>query len=98
VLKPAQLDWIGQQIFHNEWLAVQFDLAWCTGTTARAFPVTGNPRAHFIWYPKDVWKLDLSKESFPTLIDLHGPAPAAYSDWLRGPKAVLMPLGRPGCL
>ena len=77
VLKPAQLDWIGQQIFQNE-CAGQFRclVHWNDG---EAFPSLGI--GHFIWYPKDV---DAGfVESFPTLIDYMAQRQRSIPDWLR---------------
>jgi hypothetical protein len=80
VLKPAQLDWIGQQIFHNE-CAGQFPclVHWNDG---EAFPSLGI--GHFIWYPKDVEAGFV--ESFPTLIDYMAQRQRSIPDWLRGLK------------
>ena len=77
VLKPAQLDWIGQQIFHNE-CAGQFRclVHWNDG---EAFPSFGI--GHFIWYPKDVEAGFV--ESFPTLIDYMAQRQRSIPDWLR---------------
>ncbi|EAZ98052.1 hypothetical protein [Marinobacter sp. ELB17] len=77
VLKPAQLDWIGQQIFHNE-CAGQFRclVHWNDG---EAFPSLGI--GHFIWYPKDVEAGFV--ESFPTLIDYMAQRQRSIPDWLR---------------
>jgi hypothetical protein len=80
VLKPAQLDWIGQQIFHNE-CAGQFRclVHWNDG---EAFPSLGI--GHFIWYPKDVEAGFV--ESFPTLIDYMVQRQRSIPDWLRDLK------------
>jgi len=77
VLKPAQLDWIGQQIFQNE-CAGQFRclVHWNDG---EAFPSLGI--GHFIWYPKDVEAGFV--ESFPTLIDYMAQRQRSIPDWLR---------------
>lgn len=77
VLEPAQLDWIGQQIFQNE-CAGQFRclVHWNDG---EAFPSLGI--GHFIWYPKDV---DAGfVESFPTLIDYMAQRQRSIPQWLR---------------
>lgn len=76
-LKPAQLDWIGQQIFQNE-CAGQFRclVHWNDG---EAFPSLGI--GHFIWYPKDVEAGFV--ESFPTLIDYMAQRQRSIPDWLR---------------
>ncbi|MFT5988090.1 MAG: hypothetical protein ACI912_001594 [Marinobacter psychrophilus] len=80
VLKSAQLDWIGQQIFHNE-CAGQFRclVHWNDG---EAFPSLGI--GHFIWYPKDVEAGFV--ESFPTLIDYMAQRQRPIPDWLRDLK------------
>jgi hypothetical protein len=85
VLKPAQLDWIGQQIFQNE-CAGQFRclVHWNDG---EAFPSLGI--GHFIWYPKDVEAGFV--ESFPTLIDYMAQRQRSIPDWLRE----LQPLDAP---
>jgi hypothetical protein len=77
VLKPAQLDWIGQQIFQNE-CAGQFRclVHWNDG---EAFPSLGI--GHFIWYPKNVEAGFV--ESFPTLIDYMAQRQRSIPDWLR---------------
>ena len=85
VLKPAQLDWIGQQIFQNE-CAGQFRclVHWNDG---EAFPSLGI--GHFIWYPKDVEAGFV--ESFPTLIDYMAQRQRSIPDWLRELKPLDAP-------
>ena len=76
-LEPAQLDWIGQQIFQNE-CAGQFRclVHWNDG---EAFPSLGI--GHFIWYPPHV---DAGfVESFPKLISYMVQRQRAIPDWLR---------------
>jgi hypothetical protein len=77
VLKPAQLDWIGQQIFQNECSGqLRCLVHWNDG---EAFPSLGI--GHFIWYPKGV---DAGfVESFPTLIDYMAQRQRSIPDWLR---------------
>lgn len=76
-LTPAELDWIGQQIFQNE----------CDGrfrclvhwNEGEAFPSLGI--GHFIWYPANV---DAGfVESFPNLISYMVQRQRAIPDWLR---------------
>lgn len=77
VLKPAQLDWIGQQIFQNE-CAGQFRclVHWNDG---EAFPSLGI--GHFIWYPHNVDSGFV--ESFPKLIDYMVQRQRSIPHWLR---------------
>ncbi|WP_372996766.1 hypothetical protein [Marinobacter sp.] len=76
-LSPAQLDWVGQQIFHNE-CAGRFDclVHWNEG---EAFPSLGI--GHFIWYPEGVDGRFV--ESFPALIEYMRQRQVSIPEWLR---------------
>ncbi|MFO8140950.1 MAG: hypothetical protein R6T87_03500 [Marinobacter sp.] len=76
-LTPAQLDWVGQKIFHNE-CAGKLDclVHWNEG---EAFPSLGI--GHFIWYPKGVD--GRFTESFPQLTQYLMQRQASVPDWLR---------------
>lgn len=76
-LTPAQMDWVGQQIFRNE-CAGKFRclVHWNEG---EAFPSLGI--GHFIWYPKNVDGRFV--ESFPELIQFMLQHQASVPDWLR---------------
>lgn len=76
-LKPAQLDWIGQQIFHNECAGqLRCLVHWNDG---EAFPSLGI--GHFIWYPQGVEAGFV--ESFPSLIDYMIQRQRDLPAWLR---------------
>lgn len=77
ILKPAQLDWIGQKIFQNE-CAGQFQclVHW---NKAEAFPSLGI--GHFIWYPKGIDEKFV--ESFPALIQYMKQRQLNIPEWLR---------------
>lgn len=77
VLKPAQLDWVGQKIFQNE-CAGKFEclVHW---NQAEAFPSLGI--GHFIWYPKGVDEKFV--ESFPALIRYMEQRQLNIPEWLR---------------
>ncbi|RBW49920.1 hypothetical protein [Marinobacter sp. F3R11] len=77
VLKPAQLDWVGQKIFQNE-CAGQFQclVHWNDG---EAFPSLGV--GHFIWYPEGVNERFV--ESFPALIEYMKQRQLNIPLWLR---------------
>lgn len=77
VLKPAQLDWVGQKIFQNE-CAGQFQclVHWNDG---EAFPSLGI--GHFIWYPEGV--NERFTESFPALIEYMKQRQMNIPLWLR---------------
>lgn len=77
VLKPAQLDWVGQKIFQNE-CAGQFQclVHWNDG---EAFPSLGI--GHFIWYPAGVDGRFV--ESFPALIEYMKQRQLNIPVWLR---------------
>lgn len=77
VLKPAQLDWVGQQIFQNECAGqLKCLVHWNDG---EAFPSLGI--GHFIWYPADV--SGRFTESFPSLIQYMIQRQASVPDWIR---------------
>ncbi|WP_417567019.1 hypothetical protein [Marinobacter sp.] len=77
VLKPAQMDWVGQQIFLNE-CAGRFEclVHWNEG---EAFPSLGI--GHFIWYPQGVDGRFV--ESFPALIEYMRQRQVSIPEWLR---------------
>ena len=76
-LKPAELDWVGQKIFHNE-CAGQFQclVHWNVG---EAFPSLGV--GHFIWYPEGVNERFV--ESFPALVEYMKQRQMNIPLWLR---------------
>ncbi len=76
-LEPAQMEWVGAQIFRNE-CAGQLDclVHWNQG---EAFPSLGI--GHFIWYPTGVE--GRFTESFPALIQYMVQRQAPVPDWLR---------------
>lgn len=76
-LTPAQLDWVGQQIFQNE-CAGRFQclVHWNDG---EAFPSLGI--GHFIWYPKGVEGRFV--ESFPALMEYMEQRQVNIPEWLR---------------
>jgi len=76
-LTPAQLDWVGQQIFRNE-CAGRFEclVHWNEG---EAFPSLGI--GHFIWYPQGVDGKFV--ESFPALIEYMQQRQVSIPEWLR---------------
>ncbi|KMQ74829.1 hypothetical protein [Marinobacter subterrani] len=76
-LTPAQLDWVGRQIFRNE-CAGRFEclVHWNTG---EAFPSLGI--GHFIWYPEGVDGRFV--ESFPALIDYMRQRRVPIPGWLQ---------------
>ena len=76
-LTSAQLDWVGQQIFHNE-CAGRFRclVHWNDG---EAFPSLGI--GHFIWYPKGVEGRFV--ESFPALVEYMEQRQVNIPEWLR---------------
>ncbi|WP_417521141.1 hypothetical protein [Marinobacter sp.] len=76
-LEPDEMDWVGQQIFHNE-CAGEFRclVHWNDG---EAFPSLGI--GHFIWYPKGVDEPFV--ESFPKLIQYMVQRQASVPEWLR---------------
>tara|TARA_R110002111_G_scaffold100648_2_gene155893 strand:- start:633 stop:1499 length:867 start_codon:yes stop_codon:yes gene_type:complete len=76
-LKPAELDWVGQKIFHNE-CAGQFQclVHWNVG---EAFPSLGV--GHFIWYPEGVNERFV--ESFPALVEYMKQRQLNIPLWLR---------------
>ncbi|MDX1557436.1 MAG: hypothetical protein R3193_00905, partial [Marinobacter sp.] len=76
-LTPAQLDWVGQQIFQNE-CAGRFQclVHWNDG---EAFPSLGI--GHFIWYPKGVNGRFV--ESFPALMEYMEQRQVNIPEWLR---------------
>nr|WP_144822089.1 hypothetical protein [Marinobacter piscensis] len=76
-LSPAQLDWIGQNIFNNECSGrLQCLVHW---NQAEAFPSLGI--GHFIWYPEGVNERFV--ESFPALIDYMEQRQLDTPEWLR---------------
>lgn len=76
-LEPAQLDWVGQEIFQNE-CAGQFQclIHW---NESEAFPSLGI--GHFIWYPSGVNERFV--ESFPALIEYMEQRQLNIPQWLR---------------
>ncbi|WP_341582175.1 hypothetical protein [Marinobacter metalliresistant] len=76
-LTPAQLDWVGQQIFRNE-CAGRFEclVHWNEG---EAFPSLGI--GHFIWYPEGVDGRFV--ESFPALVEYMKQRQVSIPEWLR---------------
>ncbi|WP_339750130.1 hypothetical protein [uncultured Marinobacter sp.] len=76
-LTPAQLDWVGQQIFRNE-CGGRFEclVHWNEG---EAFPSLGI--GHFIWYPEGVDGRFV--ESFPALIEYLKQRQVSIPEWLR---------------
>ena len=76
-LKPAELDWVGQKIFHNE-CAGQFQclVHWNVG---EAFPSLGI--GHFIWYPEGINERFV--ESFPALVEYMKQRQMNIPLWLR---------------
>lgn len=75
-LTPAQLDWIGDQVFRNECSGREACLVhWNEG---EAFPSLGI--GHFIWYPTD--REGPFVESFPAMIEHLSDQGAVMPDWL----------------
>lgn len=77
VLKPAQLDWVGQKIFQNE-CAGKFEclVHW---NKSEVFPSLGI--GHFIWYPTGVDERFV--ESFPALYEYMEQRQRNIPEWLR---------------
>lgn len=76
-LTPAQLDWVGQQIFQNECAGrLQCLVHWNDG---EAFPSLGI--GHFIWYPEGVEGRFV--ESFPAFMAYMMQREVAIPGWLR---------------
>ena len=77
VLKPAELDWVGQKIFQNECAGqLKCLVHWNDG---EAFPSLGI--GHFIWYPEGVNERFV--ESFPTLVEYMKQRQVNIPGWLR---------------
>ena len=75
-LSPAELTWIGNQIFRNECSAKEVCLVhWNEG---EAFPSLGI--GHFIWYPAGVEEPFV--ESFPAMIEHLSAQGEVVPDWL----------------
>ncbi|MDL0429945.1 hypothetical protein QPM17_02325 [Marinobacter sp. TBZ242] len=78
VLGPAELNWIGDQVFRNECAGREACLVhWNEG---EAFPSLGI--GHFIWYPTAVDGPFV--ESFPAMIDYLTRQGVELPDWLAG--------------
>ncbi len=76
-LTPAELDWVGEQVFNNECSGRRHCLVhWNDG---EAFPSLGI--GHFIWYPQDVQGRFV--ESFPSLMAFLIERGADVPAWLR---------------
>jgi len=84
-LTPAQLNWVGGQIYLNE-CAGQFRclVHWNDG---EAFPSLGI--GHFIWYPEDVSGPFV--ESFPALVAYLQEQQVRVPDWLDGLEPMAAP-------